>query len=536
MNNNIDNDNDNDTKQYTANCPKHNKRIDMLCNDCNTIICNHCLALEHNGHKIVNVDIIRPLIAENKYDRFSTRLRHLWQQMNKLAMSYQLMNKSSIAVTDQFRVLHELLIAEEHRIKSPIIDEMRRTGDAINSLMEEMSHIVSLTNATAIAQGASANKSDTECNEAVDMDHISQSINSSESMEQFISRSLGNQSINVNTFNDIELLNAVQQLERLAQKSSLTNLKPIRIRTSPTVLESIKQSIKSCFIDLNQCHLIFSHNETGCRMFDPRSTSTTLINYKRRISTYYAITYDGDYVYIFGGEESLNTYLRYSTIDLSYADLPMVGINGVCNVSTCFDGDKHIYLVGGTTNGLLSDCINRFNIITQQFSHFGTLPSPCSSSFVFIHEGKLYVIGGLKEKCHRKSILALDLNTLEWNTHTDELDLGTHGLSSCFDGKDIYVLTENKFIRVGLQSKEIKYLSPPPLDFKNNFNKLFFSLNHNEGLHLYLGNGKNWNYSRQLDNWTSLSDNYRSNEKNPNWLMLIDNVIAQSKEYSTHIV
>ncbi|GAM20138.1 hypothetical protein SAMD00019534_033130 [Acytostelium subglobosum LB1] len=54
------------------------------------------------------------------------------------------MNDSSNDVTERFRQLHELLVVEEHRIKSPIIDEMKLTAEAIKTVIEEVNSITSV--------------------------------------------------------------------------------------------------------------------------------------------------------------------------------------------------------------------------------------------------------------------------------------------------------------------------------------------------------------------------------------------------------
>ncbi|EFA78825.1 hypothetical protein PPL_08289 [Heterostelium album PN500] len=100
----------------------------------------------------------------------------------------------------------------------------------------------------------------------------------------------------------------------------------------------------------------------------------TLINTSNNKSEEFAIghcfkmTYSsnitiGENIYIFGGKNNINQWRRISIKDKSTIFGEMIGIQGDCFISVCYDGQDHIYLV----NGFKTNRIDRFNIKTMQF-------------------------------------------------------------------------------------------------------------------------------------------------------------------------
>ncbi|GAM28443.1 hypothetical protein SAMD00019534_116190 [Acytostelium subglobosum LB1] len=421
-----------------------------------------------------------------------------------MSTSYQEMNESSCAVTDRFRQLHEFLIVEEHRIKSPIIDQMRHTANAISSIIEE---VTSITTVVKPYQSVVIHENNDE------IDQLISSINQSTSLDQFINHSANNHTNHhqsIKHSNDNELLMAIQQCVRLAQVSQDSSYKAMEPSRQVTIdddmFDVIKRDIKLFFRLLRQHEFnnhYFSLTGDSCTLFNPNTSAPYYITgYKPRTTIAYSTVYAKGNVYVFGGHECQFTYARLNLPELRwYNDIPIKGVEGGESFTACYDGDRSIYLIGGVINDHVTDRIDRFDITTETFNHVGSLPISVMSCGTFFHDGKLYIIGG---SIHNE-VLVYDVNSLQCVSRSVIQELGYY-LSCCFDGKDsIYILSSNGFIRVSLDTKQVVHLCN---NDKYDYHKLF--MGDDGAIRMINGKGYNMEYNIETDQWTPLSDNYRS--------------------------
>ncbi|GAM20136.1 hypothetical protein SAMD00019534_033110 [Acytostelium subglobosum LB1] len=424
-----------------------------------------------------------------------------------MATSYVKMNESSDAVTERFRQLHELLVIEEHRIKSPIIDQMRCTMDSISTMNQEVTRITTVITSSQEQSPNHVNNIDNS--DEMDEDQLIKSINSSSTIDQFIQPNV--ESINIS--NDGQLLNAVQHCERLASAPTQTSglEKPRIVHIDNSVNKVIKMNITACVriigaVEFNNHY--FAICENVCTMTHPEKEIDIVIEgYKAREGTPTSAVYARDNVYLFGGKDASNSYSRFNLPEREwYQNTPFTeGTAGGNYLSACFDGHRYIYLVGGFSNDQFTDHIDRFDIYTQKFSPVSSLPAKVIASVVFFLDSKLYIVGGLYARdAQHQAIQVFDLATGQLSTHCDALEISEY-LSSCFDGTDlVYVLSKSAFIRVSLATKEQTRLAQPS---KGGRHRLFYD---NGRILLLLGKGHNMEYNKDSDNWTNLDDKYCS--------------------------
>ncbi|GAM25417.1 hypothetical protein SAMD00019534_085920 [Acytostelium subglobosum LB1] len=166
-------------------------------------------------------------------------------------------------------------------------------------------------------------------------------------------------------------------------------------------------------------------------------------------------------------------------------------------IPTAYDGDRHIYLVGGflidgeTNQRSIIERVDRFNIDTQQFDHVGAL-AIVTSTEIFFHNNLIYVVGA--EGLHTFNVLSREtLEFLKFDTLVP--------ICSCFDGADnIYIMSKDTFTRFTLSTKQSVQLSMGP---KPNKNQVIFYDGH-RGLIFSFGNrSKSHQYSISDNEWTT---------------------------------
>ncbi|GAM20118.1 hypothetical protein SAMD00019534_032930 [Acytostelium subglobosum LB1] len=256
------------------------------------VICSHCSVLLHNGHILENVDIIRKLIADNKYDRFPERLTTLCHQMKHLTTTYQSLDKTSMAMSEQFRKMHELLVIEEHRIKSPIIEEMKRTVDVIKSIMKEVVHLANIQPTENPSASPEVVVRDVEED---DQDiKVVEEANVDDKPEDMTLYAQPKQSILDIT--DSELFYAIQRCEKQSQTLRYAPTKLLRVEIDESVTDLIKKSIDTCFtlVDSHKYHshyVVVASDTCTLVNLTNNTPAATLVGYKTRTNVVHSTVY-----------------------------------------------------------------------------------------------------------------------------------------------------------------------------------------------------------------------------------------------------
>ncbi|GAM24694.1 hypothetical protein SAMD00019534_078690 [Acytostelium subglobosum LB1] len=415
-----DNDGDGDVDDDILRCSIHNKKQKVICYDCNELICTVCLTTQHMKHEVEHVHSLKTQFTSDnqRIKRFNARLDTLWDTLQQLAWSYDTIQMSKRRVANQFRELHEHLMRKEQRLKKKLDDELDDTTTSINNIINEVANInTNVTNNNV----NDINHNDDEDGDGVDvMSTLVRSIKTSKSMDQFIDKQFKPCDDNV-TIGDDQLLDFVRRASQATQAVH-TVTRPLRMNH------------------------IFSFWKDSCSMLSLDTGEWTVINDKctprKRISR--SVVYARGNVYVFGGQGSPSTYSRFSLIDQKWNnDLEIIGVDGGESISTCYDGDKRIYLVGGFHNDKLLDRVDCFNIDTQQFSSVGRLSVPTRASHSFIHNNRIIVVGGHVDVEGNVSLTDI----LEYNIATKEcvvsleIDINPdEAIDACYDGVDNVII------------------------------------------------------------------------------------------------
>ncbi|EFA78691.1 hypothetical protein PPL_08152 [Heterostelium album PN500] len=168
-------------------CTLHNKELDVLCSDCNEIICYRCLISKHNQHRALHTEDINQSIldidysvvvseldkdinnktndekeAENKNKDNDTvvstdsdnnkdkvniiqkRIEWLWNKVKGTTKYIQKMTDIENHITDHFKQCYEMLMKEERAMKKPIIDELDEYKEKLHRLIKEIQSLYNI--------------------------------------------------------------------------------------------------------------------------------------------------------------------------------------------------------------------------------------------------------------------------------------------------------------------------------------------------------------------------------------------------------
>jgi outer membrane protein assembly factor BamB len=100
-------------KQKIEECSKHNEVIKLYCEKCSITVCSLCVALEHNGHKMLMIKEA----AEKQRDRILTMTKPLQLKSKEIQEFLKLRQQHLKAINDEISMLNNERILEEERTK-----------------------------------------------------------------------------------------------------------------------------------------------------------------------------------------------------------------------------------------------------------------------------------------------------------------------------------------------------------------------------------------------------------------------------------
>ncbi|GAM23187.1 hypothetical protein SAMD00019534_063620 [Acytostelium subglobosum LB1] len=132
-----------------------------------------------------HIDNIRDQLERKDYQSLwcTPRLEHLWRTLKHSATSYQRLEKEHKDVSTHFEELFKLLMAQEHKVKSPINAQMSTIQQLINDITDEIMFVYSTRNMTPYTNDH-LNKND-EC-KIEQLSTLIESISKCDSIEQFV--------------------------------------------------------------------------------------------------------------------------------------------------------------------------------------------------------------------------------------------------------------------------------------------------------------------------------------------------------------
>ncbi|GAM25753.1 hypothetical protein SAMD00019534_089280 [Acytostelium subglobosum LB1] len=456
------------------------------------------------------------------------RLDQLWSTLQQCAKSYQSLQQTHGEITAHFEQLIKVIIAQEHRIKTPINDQMSQIQSTINSIMSEIKDITHIVNNFKQQQHDQTREDDDD--DAKDVTDLVQSISSFTSINQFMfAHALLNDETQSGTIppsvmNDDDLLLMIsrhfQQMQLTPQNDGTTMSPdiPWHVNADVTKLNNIKKQIESCFALISPAHAASMANvkhemdgyimslrcdEVSLYSLEAAKWTTIKSAFKRSLNgVTTSVVYARGSVYVFGGRKSQTSYSRYSLSEKQCYQAEMTGISGSSMISVCYDGDKHIYLVGGydEDNGQVLDRVDSFNIDTQEFKQVGHLPVGVTMTCTYFHDDRVHVQASGR-------LLSFDAHT--GNTDVLLPDMGTDSFDPCcFDGVDnMYILAKDSLIKFTLSNKQSIKLAKCPIDRpQGDIHRIIYDTRISSIMYLG-GTGKNYQYSIKDEQWVQIPDN-----------------------------
>ncbi|GAM21782.1 hypothetical protein SAMD00019534_049570 [Acytostelium subglobosum LB1] len=293
-----------------------------------------------------------------------------------------------------------------------------------------------------------------------------------------------------------------------------SSLQAHRIKIDVGKLEQVKKQIESCFEmigpnvePVGMYGKVVSAHLRDISLFSLGTSTWTTIKDAFNSDfdeVYTSYVYARDNIYVFGGAKGTQTkYSRYSLEEKRCYEGEIVGIVGGSFISTCYDGDKNIYLVGGELNDTILSRVGCFNIETQQFSKVGDLKEGLAWPTINIKDNIIYIFGGKKVDKVNRDIISFNVHT-KVNAKVETYVISDDLYSACFDNiGNLYVMSLKVFKRYSLAAKD----SESKLKCHDIVNFIQMRYVTSFGIISLGGTGNNYFYSLKDDKWSLLKDN-----------------------------
>ncbi|KAF2071758.1 hypothetical protein CYY_006924 [Polysphondylium violaceum] len=184
---------------------------------------------------------------------------------------------------------------------------------------------------------------------------------------------------------------------------------------------------------------IYGFNPTGgIDIFDPsqnrwRNSTASMIN---KTSEFSCVFDNVNFIYRFGGKESLNEIHKYSLDKDSWQKLDITIPTPRYAHYALYDGLKNIYLIGGkSADGLNSKVLERYDIISKSWSDLKPMNHARSNFHAFYHPNKkcIYVVDGYVSKERKSTVEMYSIDHNKW-TVIGEIKQSRYFASVSFDG------------------------------------------------------------------------------------------------------
>ncbi|EFA84306.1 hypothetical protein PPL_03383 [Heterostelium album PN500] len=433
--------------------------------------------------------------------QIKNKLKSIWESLRSSTSRYQSLTTTENDIKQHFEVLHQYLITEEHKLQRDIINDKGIITNQIDSNINHLKYLINIIMIFNKLNNSNSNSNinrNSTCSDNQSMlpdttslystATIIESVISSTSLQSFINDN------NQTLFNEhLDIFNMDELLKQHSDDSSSLLLDIIhkynnQFSKSTTITDNNDNSLSSYKLsinkpDFNQLNSIikqsinlakktssnYNRNEQSYIFVTHKSTKgATLINTSNNYSieelqfdydfwgTFSSIVSIGEYVYIFGGSYCTRKWIKISIQSKSVEyDFIEDIIRGDSNISVCYDGQDHIYLVNGWN---IDNRIDRFNIKTKKFESYHQLPEGYLtqvSSMIF--KGSLYSVSFNQNK-----IFQFDLTSRTISDHQIDNILPS---SACHDNNgNFFILdtTHKRFIQYNVETKQTNDLNSIP--------------------------------------------------------------------------
>ncbi|EFA83582.1 hypothetical protein PPL_02648 [Heterostelium album PN500] len=478
---------------------------------------------------------------------YSNRIEELWETIKLSTDRYRSLFEKEETISDHFRKLHEYLTLEEYKLKKPIVedkDRIKQHFDTSLDLLRKLIGIINLNsnNISKISESSEGSNSYGDSIEPDTQDRYSfksalESVEKSKSLLEFVEDNkktlfyfhneiLTKMMEHYDNDYNVMLLDLLYKFNRkfslMTKPDIMSNLlksvKNYRLTVSDFDFDKLNEIIQlSIQLDLDCRHqayifsLHYSRLKSDGMLIGTDNNSVEQLSMKHLPNTFNSVVSVGEFIYVFGGNDSERTCHRLSVKTRELITEEMTGIKGGTYISVCYDGEDHIYLVCGFENDKHIDRVDRYNIRTNKFETHGEIPLFSYLLVSFVYNGKLYSI-----QQYSRELVIYDIATKKSETHSST-HLFSHSMSACTDGNgNVYIhSSEKQFIRFNVTTKQSVTLKSTDIEshgatlsmlyHHNNNNKNNCNTdNNNNNDYIYLMGGvifKNHRYSLKYDNW-----------------------------------
>ncbi|EFA77845.1 hypothetical protein PPL_09343 [Heterostelium album PN500] len=175
-----------------------------------------------------------------------------------------------------------------------------------------------------------------------------------------------------------------------------------------------------------------------------------------------------EHIFIFGGNDTLNTFERFNINTRKWDCLDSIPTKGGSSLACCYDNGRYIYLVGGIQNNITMDRIDKFDILTGKCIQVGHLKKARYYTYCCFHEDIIYTVGGTHKEASAPYTLVNSIESYNTKDSTSNILLnfgGNERVEACtFDKREfIYFITCNVFCKFSIFTNTIEKLANPPL-------------------------------------------------------------------------
>ncbi|EFA83568.1 hypothetical protein PPL_02634 [Heterostelium album PN500] len=542
-------------------CPEHKRQLEFICFKCNILLCSKC-SNNHNKKFVDHspfcdhVDDIKNSLetvistgsaseSGSESSSIKNRLSSIWTTIKSQATRHHSLESTESEISAQFSQFHEYLIVEEHKLKKSIVTQKDLIKEQIDINVNQLKSLVDIANTwkhiekkgdgsedDSLVVGSEDSNTDSTA-ESYSLSSIMESINQSNSLCNFINRNSNTlfdyivpESTDENRDVDLVVLDMIYKYNQQYSLKSTSatpnnnnnngNMKYELIVSSEKV-EQVKLSIQQSFnlisqrIKQNYIFSIFDCDSASLINISDQSYSTEssfqLKDYESG-STYNSMVQAGDHIYIFGSNKPdiSNKYCRISIKSKSIDHIgEMKGIKGGQEISVCYDGADHIYLINGydSENDIYHHRVDRFNIKSMKFESQLNFDCLYTDYYSFFFNGTLYTVpyqGGL---LYAINPITRAIDKYKSDQILDEIS------AMCHDryGNIFMHSLDGRFIRFNVVSKDIEELETS-IELEVKISMIYHHISSKEGL-IYLLGGCNYDnhiYNIETNEWTTFDD------------------------------
>ncbi|GAM21905.1 hypothetical protein SAMD00019534_050800 [Acytostelium subglobosum LB1] len=188
-------------------------------------------------------------------------MRLLWSTLQELATTHQTLSESAKSVTESFKQLHDMLIIEEHKITSPILDRVQQAATTMHNIINEIKMINSVFRPSTCT--LDRKDIDMELDKVLNQLHHAHHLISS-SLDQFIEQTFPIQhSDDAISITDMEVLTLLQRTIEKMNSSHHQLVRRCTLHVDTRTLDSIKDQIRTCYQLLEEENTSYTHGHEG---------------------------------------------------------------------------------------------------------------------------------------------------------------------------------------------------------------------------------------------------------------------------------